>query len=298
MKGFALLCAAFVVSSLSFSPFVNTADAATSIPLNFVRPTTFLYNGMAVDSLTGVHYSRSWLPDAQVSLYITQANFENGSVAANNALAGSDSNQYFAVSNGKYFGRTSSTTSAIGRWDATTGLLETSIPSLPDTGGNNSTHTFNWGGFSGPNFFSDTTGLYVLGKSLSNAAIWHLHKLDANLNVLNTKSFSPGGIGFAFMANGQLFYGGNYNNKSLSGVFDYASGTTSPLDYVFSYTNPSNSIFIDHTVYVPSTDTLYLHDANDNGRLYKLANASSIIPEPASLSLLALGATALLRRKR
>jgi hypothetical protein len=100
------------------------------------------------------------------------------------------------------------------------------------------------------------------------------------------------------MMHGKLYTAHGHNTRAVSAVFDFATGDYSiGLDYAFNYTSGSSFTYITNTVYVPATDTLYVQDTYGGGRLYKLESASSIIPEPASLSLLAIG-TLLFRRAR
>ncbi len=263
-------------------------NAFASITATAVRSAGNPFFSMSTDPATGKFYSRNgYSGEPAITEYSNAAAFEAGvSSGAINLSPGSYFGTYFAANNGNLFARTNNNVGAhVGRWDATTGAQEAS-GSIPDMGGINAQHTFNWGGFSGVNWLQDSTGLYVFGKQ-ETGDVWQLNRMDQNLNVVDTWTFAEDTLGFAFLINGHLFTGDSYDTLFVSNVLDLGTGlrTATSIDFtgapLFGYWS--------NMFYDPVGDALYLHNAGEN--IYKVADAaeqfgvaaSDAVPEPWSL---------------
>jgi len=228
---------------------------ATPITLTTVKSSSS-HAGVAVDESTGKIYQRSgYNGESSVLVYANAAAFAANAPMSTLTLGGGGFyGTYFEVSDGKIFGRTSKGSTAVARWDASTGLRELSKASFPGMGGANGTDTFDWGDYSGVNWMQDQTGLYVLGHN-SGGTLWQLDKMDANLNVLSTLTADLGPLGYAFLVNGKLFASTSANSNVISKSLDLATGVLSTVDFTLS--GSGNQVW-DNVSYDYSTDTLRL----------------------------------------
>lgn len=263
---------------------------AQVINLTHVKNSENFYGG-AVDPVTGKFYQvNTYYGATNVAVFADAADFANNVVEGSVALTGAVYGTYFEVNNGSIYGRTNQSSTSIARWDASSGLVQNSVASVPGMGGSNFYFTFNWGGFSGVNFLQDTTGLYLFGKN-DTGVNWQLNRMDATLGILETKQYTANTLGYGFMVNGNLFTSNSYNSNTIDSVMNFATGVQSAVNFTLSGVP---SPYWNNTFYDVGTDTLYFHDST-GGDFWKVGNASaafnvpiSDIPEPATVGLLGL----------
>lgn len=309
-----------------FKPALAAILAAVALPAlsatvsaSFVRSTPWT-SGMAVDAVTGqAHVLDGYYGLQTVTTYADAAALEAGAAASSVSTADRLWGPYIAAHDGMLFGRTSGVVDSYG-WpvDARTSRIDAASGSTLQTiavagmGGDNGTHTFDWGGFSGVNAMSDGRHLYVLGGAASGGQ-WLLQRYDFALNLLSSLSFAPASAsscygapnpGFAFVIAGQVFLGDDYCGGQVSMRVDANAGTVSSVDITIA--GLVGSPYVSNASYDALGDTLYL---NSSGGLYKVAGAASAfgvdlavsndVPEPSGLALagLALALAAVQRRR-
>ncbi len=279
----------------------GSATHAGIINLMDVRATPATYGSSSMDPITGRFYTRSdgWSNSTQVTEYGNAAAYASNSGSALPNSTGGIYGTYFAVNNGKVFGRGGAWNSTnIHRWDAATGALEgtTTIAGIGGTG------WFNWGGRSALNVMQDQTGMYVVGKQ-SSGNLWQVTKFDSSFTTFETKTFAQtqaSNYGYGFMVNGNLFVGTSYDSNDITTQFDFASGPASTVAHEFDL---AGNTYLSNMFYDPNADTLYAHQ-RENGRIYSAANISdtlgiAAVPEPGSLALIPfLGLSCTVRRRR
>lgn len=259
---------------------------ADVIPLTGVNATTGL-KAYAADPVTGKYYRRDGIAGGTtVYVYDNQAAFEAGTSSGSITLGdGGFYGTYFEVNNGYLYARTDNSTTAVAKWNATTGARVTDVSAIPEMGGQNNGHAFKWGGYSAVNFMQDHTGMYIFSRKLDLTA-WQLTKVDSNLNILESKDIAYNGtLGFAFMVGGTIFMGLEYNEHNVDYSFDFANGTLSSISHTL--TGNSGTPYWSNTFYDYATDTLYMDD--NSGGLFKAEDISDtlgVVPEPASIALL------------
>jgi len=133
--------------------------------------------------------------------------------------------------------------------------------------------------------------MYVLGQNTGGTS-WQLNRMDSNLNVVETKSFTAGTLGYAIMLNGKLFTSTSYDSYTIDKVFNFATGTYTSVDYTLS---GSSGAYWGDTFFDPLTDTIYMNSVNAS-RIYKITNASTVfnavgvpVPEMGTWILLLSG---------
>jgi 6-phosphogluconolactonase (cycloisomerase 2 family) len=156
------------------------------------------------------------------------------------------------------------------------------------------------------NWLQDATGMYVLGRNAVGND-WQLNQMDQNLNILNTVTFTPAdpGLGYAFLINGSLFLGNNYNSNQVSQVVNAATGAISNVNFSldglgaggvylsdFAYDADSGRLFAFNT----NNRTLYV--ADNAATQFGVAPQASDVPEPASMLLLGTGLLGIAARIR
>jgi len=257
------------------------------------------FQSIARDQSTGKFYGRvSYSGGSGVQVYNTEAAFAANSPATTITLGGSGGfyGTYDAVVNGKLYARTDNTTTATGRWDAVSGAQDATRASLANMGGANGTDTFDWGGYSGVNFFSDASGLYVFGHNPSGN--WTLDRMSADLQTIQTtQSVTASVIGYAFDINHRLFLGASYSNPTVVSSFDMVTGNQQAVNFTLA---GMGSVYLSSMYYDSGSDSLFAYNTQ-GGNIYVARNAASqfgAVPEPASLAILGMGALALIRRRR
>lgn len=299
-KGFISVC--FFVTATWLLAFSVSAQAAT-INFTHVKNTSYDWAGVAVDPVTGKFYERpGYDGGATVTVYDDEAAFIAGSASGTVSLGGGGFyGTYFAVRNGKIYGRSNDNGTETARWDAATGTREQTRPSVPAMGGSNTVHTFTWGGYSGVNWLSDSSGLYVFGRNESDMD-WQINSMDpADISVINsTTTYSPvgsTGLGFGFVINGTLFTGPFYHSDTVTNEVDLSTGVVTAVTHTLE--GLGTNLYLCNFYYDYSTDTLYVVNTNTRA-VYKADNASQqfpvtdTTPPPAipSLNVLGLGVLA------
>ncbi|NUM36390.1 MAG: hypothetical protein HUU50_17760 [Candidatus Brocadiae bacterium] len=267
---------------------------AVDISLTFVRNAFENNQNVAIDTVTGKFYSHQYSSSSYIRVYNTASDFANNAYSTVNLSSASIYNNYFAVENGKVFGRRDSSTSAIASWDANTGALLATNTLNNMVGNNGGTGGFSWGGYSSVNWFNDGGKLYVLGKTTADSSNyqWRITQVNQNLQETATQVFDAAGtLGYAFVINGKLFTATNYSQNSINKVYDLATGTMSSVSY--NILTGGSSFYWRDASYDAINDTVYFYNNSDNS-FYKVANASvvfnapSTVPEPQTLFLLGL----------
>lgn len=303
--------AAFFALALAF---VAAGAQAAPIQLTQVRTGTG-FQSFTMDPTTGKYYRKSIYSFAgSLTEYANQADFEANVASGTDYLSPQAAGPYVTVNNGNLYAKTtyccSSVPVATGVWDLGTGSQTAAAAQIGTVGGENA--GFNWGGGSNGNFLQDSTGVYYLGSSTNNYSnIWELHKVDANLNSVASRTFDITGVpaynnitpGFGFMIDGTLFLGATYNNDFITATLDFATGVVSTAS--FEVDGSWSGSYWNNAFYDPNADTLYMNNSSSSA-LYKVENASvafgvgTPVPEPLPLGILALGIGALgfLRHRR
>lgn len=270
---------------------------AVSVHVTSVRSTTDPFRAGTVDPVTGTYYERrgyqgdfhsASFDGPNVLVYNNQTDFEAGNVASTITLGGGEGfwGTYFTANDGQLFGRAGlvktgpfslPADTSVRRWNATTGAVETTLNNIPNMGSVNGTHTFHWGGYSGVNWMQDSTGLYVLGKNLTGND-WQLNKMDSDLNVLQTQTFTPsiaGNYGYGFMIDGNLLLGSATNSGDIVDVLNFSTGALTQESLTLT---GQTANFWSNTFYDPNADTLYLYstDARDWYKVEDAANAFGV----------------------
>jgi hypothetical protein len=255
--------------------------------INFTQFASYSpWNGASVDPTTGKFYRRdSYVPTTSVFVYNNAADFVSNTVATTVTLSTPLLNTYINANGGKIYGD-SNNNPQISRWNGLTGVSElaANVPNM-------NTGTFDWGGNTFTNMLQDNTGMYLYGRDNTNNN-WRLNKINANLSVVGTVATPiTGSQGYAFMVNGNLFSGNTYSSTAVTNKINFASGTTSAVNFTLNL--PGGGNYIDDFFYDPTTDNLYAHDVNA-GKFYVTSNAAQQLgvsaapstPEPGSIALL------------
>ena len=285
---------ATVAVLLSALPVVGAT--ATNINVQLVRATNF-FMGSTMDPVTGKFYTRDNLgleDNGLARVYDSAADYQDD-VSSGSVQLGGDGfwGTYFAVRDGKFYGRAGVVKasfpsmpwpidSSVARWDAVTGERELDVASIPNMGGINGDHTFDWGGFSAVNWMQDASDLYVMGKNLTGN-VWQVNRMDADLNILETVTFSANRLGYAFVIGGHLFTGDSFNSSHMSNEIDLSTGTHTTVD--INLIGLVGDTYMSNTFYDPNADTLYLFSA---GSIYKVTNASDRVQNPPQEQIEAL----------
>lgn len=285
-------------------------NLAYAVPINIdaVRSYPGTIYGMAYDGVTGTYYARQ-NPGYDSSELVEFADvnaFRAGTVTQTHNVQ--NYGTYFAVQDGKHFGRVDNNTNAVQRVDIATGAVE-ATSNVAGMGGRNAFDTFNWSGFSSMNFMQTTTGMYVLGGDSGSSGSGLVASIDDNLTTgtpisIPNRSGSFFGWGFGFAIEDQLFLGESHNSNNIVAQIDLGTGLLSTIDFTLDGVLGSRSYWA-NTVYDHLTDTLFLANHNDN-TLYEVTGAAaqfgvtitSSVPEPETLGLMALGACFLMVRRR
>ncbi|MCB1439113.1 MAG: hypothetical protein KDJ63_05010 [Nitratireductor sp.] len=249
--------------------------------------------GFALDPVTGKFYERPnyWQYNTSVLVYSDAAAFQSHSVSSifnlqDRGIPGT----YFAVVNGKIYGRSFpsndfswANTTEFSRWDAQTGALEATV-TLTGILGENGGGTFDWGVFSGPSVLQDGSDIYVLGRI--DADDWRVFQLDQNLNTIRSFDFnvpdaddgSYASLGYAFIVNGILFLGDDYNSENVRAAVNLATGTYTSVDFVLDIPGQlDGNLYVNVTTYDPAADRLYV---DSQSGLFSLASAGQLFGLP------------------
>ena len=226
--------------------------------------------GTAIDSATGKLFSKAtYFHDSSLAVFDSLDDFLAGN-SASGTLALQTTflpGTYFAVVDGAIIGRegnlgadnrTWPTSTSIAKWDAMTGeKLAVSDP-IPGIGGQNVSHTFNWGGFSAPAIIHDQTGVYVTGTL--NGTTWQVVKINSeDLSVEQSESvvlgFRPG---WAFTVDGVVFFGQSSGSDIAIRAFDFATGNLTNVTIDLGLSEFGTGIYIGDTTYDIANDRLYV----------------------------------------
>src|SRR5215207_11736625 len=182
---------------------------AAALQFSRLRTTGF-DGGGAVDPISGKFYERSTFDgSAVVRVYNSSAAYESGTGATILGLTPGGWGTYFAVQNGKIFGRSTSGTTEVRRWSGTTGQTELILSAVTGMGGENGNHTFNWGGYTAVNVLNDNGQLYIVGAKQDFSG-YLVVKLNPDLTIASTRNVAiSSSQGFAFIIRGMLFIGSN-----------------------------------------------------------------------------------------
>lgn len=264
------------------------------------------WSRVAVDGTTGKFYDRPY-GSAAVSIYDDEASFANGIASSSfTPLGGAANTQaYYGARNGKYFARTNTSNTTIGRW-ASDGSLEQTASGIPGMG-IGGTDIFDYAIYQAMNWMSDRTGLYVVGGAAANND-WQISTVDpTDLGNISSLTYTPtalnasGRLGYGFIINGHLFTGLVYNTRVINDMIDIASGVVSSVSYDLVGLGSGG---LSHFQYDWNNDTLYAYN-DSNKTLYKAIDASvqfgvewSQAPTPTPLLLVSLGIAGLACRRR
>jgi DNA-binding beta-propeller fold protein YncE len=259
-----------------------TASAQTTVPTTSLPAPVSDggFAGFTMDPTTGKYYARAGYGFAGQTVVV----FDNAASFAANTPSGTVTLQnggfwgtYLTASGAKLYARSSASLSSSGwpqdaiasRWDASTGAIETTRSAIPNMGGLNGAHTFNWGGFSGVNWLQDETTVYVLGKQLGGD-VWQIAKMAPDLSILATKTFGASQLGYAFIIRGKLFTAPNYFSGTIDRMFDVGTGVSTPVNFVVS---GLEGAYVSNVFYDPNLDKLYFFSTTTR-RLLVVSNAS------------------------
>jgi len=290
----------FLMSCLSAFIALSAPQSAVATPISFSAVKSGLpgFGSYATDPSTGKIYRRNGYSGGNsIQVYNNEADFISNTVAQTVILSTTGFyGTYFAVNNGVIYGRTDSSSSSVRSWDATSGAVVQSRAPIPNMGGSNGTHTYDWGGYSGVNWMNDSSGLYVVGRNIADTD-WQINRMmDGDLNtILATTTYSPLGdsyLGYGFIINGTLFTGANFNQNLVNTAVDVATGAVSSVNFTLE---GMGGLYLSQFSYDYSSDTLYAFNSS-NGTLYKASGASVSfgveameVPEPGMLAILGLG---------
>lgn len=282
-----------------FLLFLISMAQAVTVTLTTASSLVTGHYSFAMDPITGKFYgSSNHTNHSVVNVYNNASAFASNTISSSLNLSSLYYNTYAVAYNGKLYARASTSDVSVGKWDLTTGTREAT--KLPFT--NMSTDVFNWGGYSTVNWFYDGSSMYVLGKNTSGTS-WQLNRMDTDLNVLETKSFTAGTLGYAIMLNGKMFTSTSYNSNTIDKVFDFATGTYTSVSYSLS---GSSGAYWGDTFFDSTTDTIYMNSV-DASRVYKINNASTVfsapappssVPEPGTWIALLIGLCVLIIAKK
>jgi len=264
------------------------------------------FAGYTRDRSTGLIYKSNWYQSNQVDVYNTVADFQNNVIASTTTLDQNHLGSYAVVRNGKYFSRTGNVNNSdASRMDIGTGATEVN-QNFAGVDPSNGSATFDWGGFSTLNFFEDATGIYAYGKDFGG--LHTIFRLDNNLNVLSSFNFagntgSDFGFGFGFNVKGYLFLGSNYYSNTIETKINLMTGAVSTVNHTFAGLPGPYNPYYSHVWYDDIDDRLYVNYTTGfetDGMFYVdgVAGQLGIVPEPASMTALGLGVTALLRKRK
>jgi autoaggregation protein RapA/B/C len=211
------------------------------------------FQSYAFDPATGTYHDRAnYSGGAMISTYGSEsalaANTPSGTVTLQ---GGGFYGTYFAVSGGHIYGRADNSTNEVVKWSATTGAIE-ARGAIPDFGGGNGADSFDWGGFTAVNWLQDSTGLYTLGH-VPGGDVWSIHRMDADLNVVSTRTFTATALGYAFMIGGELFTSSSFDSNVVDRVIDFATGAVAPVDFRI---NNLGAAYVSNALYDPIRDRL------------------------------------------
>jgi hypothetical protein len=243
------------------------------------------YESVTFDAASGKYYQRPGF-NADVTGMFEYANslaFEAGISTRTVTLEQGYYGSYVAA-DGALFGRSQLNTDFTGsdssRYNLTTGAIErtASFPTL----GQNRNDTFDWGGLTSMNFYSDPSGTYLLAKTAApGGQTWQLSKVDSDLNIVSSKTFQDSTMGFATMINGKLYTGAHGQNilgdlvtSGFDHVFDFSTGDYNPFQ--IDFLGIGDTQYIDNMIYDPSNDTMYLHNVQTQ-YFYKMGDVSEAL---------------------
>jgi len=244
------------------------------------------FHAYSFDASTESYYHRTGADGGypEISVYNSDAALASNSPSRTVTPQGDTfSGTYFAVRDGRIYGY-SYLSNNVNKWNATTGAIEATRP----IGDFNLEPSFDSGGFSFVDLLQDSTGLYVLGHT-AGVDSWSILQVDADLNIIATRSFTADSLGFAFMLNGKLFTSPNIIFSTVvTQVLDFATGTIEPVSYPINFVPGGVLPYITNTAYDPTRDRLYIYNTGD-AKLYSIAHASAAfgtnaVPEPSTFA--------------